>query len=77
VLSLLAGAVGAGVLVLLGGFSASGFAQSGRAEAILAMALVGTLMALIYAGLLALTRNPEFVSVAKPLLRRLRRRGVE
>lgn len=73
VLSLVSGAGGAGVLVLLGGFSASGFALSGRGEAILSMAAVGTVMALIYAGLLALTRNPEFASVANPLWRRIRR----
>lgn len=77
VLSLLAGVGGAGLLVLLGGFSATGFAQSGRGEAILSMALVGILMALLYAALLALTRNPEFVAAANPLLRRLRRRNEE
>lgn len=77
VLSLIAGAGGAGLLVLLGGFSASGFAQAGRAEAIFSMALVGILMAALYAGLLALTRNPEFLAMARPLVRRLRRGGAE
>lgn len=77
VLSLIAGIGGGALLVVLGGYSASGFAQSGRLEAILSMALVGTLMALIYAGLLAVTRNPEFVAVAGPVLRRLRGRGKE
>ena len=76
-LSVIAGVGGATVLFLLGGFSASGFAQSGRLEAIASMAVVGIVMSLIYAGLLALTRNPEFMSVAKPLARRFRRGGVE
>lgn len=77
VLSLISGVGGAALLIVLGGYSSTGFAQSGRLEAILSMALVGTLMALIYAGLLAATRNPEFVAVAAPVLRRLRGRAKE
>ena len=76
-LSLLSGAAGAGLLVLLGGFSASGFAQSGRAQAIVAMACVGIFMVLIYGGLLALVRNPEFAAFTQPIVRRIRHRGME
>lgn len=76
-LSLVAGIGGMVLLFLLGGFSASGFAQSGRVEAIISMALVGLLMAAIYAALLALIRNPEFAAVSTPILRRIRRRGSE
>lgn len=76
-LSLVAGAVGVGVLVLLGGFTEFGFAQSGKVEAILAIAVTGTVMAASYLGLLALARNPELSSVARPLLARLVRKGRE
>lgn len=76
-LSIVSGLGGAAFLVLLGGFSASGFAQAGRGEAILSMAIVGLLMAVIYAVLLAITRDPEFAAVVKPVLRRLRRGSVE
>ncbi|HNP16134.1 MAG TPA: hypothetical protein PKI99_06710, partial [Terrimesophilobacter sp.] len=60
-----------------GGFSASGFAQSGRAQAIVAMACVGVFMVLIYGGLLALVRNPEFAAFTQPIVRRLRRQRME
>ena len=74
VLSIISGFGGIGVLLLLGGFSPTGYAQSGRFEAIVAMALVGIVMSTIYAGLLILTRNPEFAAMTQPFLRRLRRR---
>ena len=32
------------------------------------VAVVGTGMALVYVGLLALTRNPEFVALSAPVL---------
>ncbi len=76
-LSLVAGVGGAALLYVLGGFTATGFAQSGRVEAIVSMVLVGLLMSAIYAALLAIIRNPEFAAVMAPALRRLRRRGSE
>ncbi|MEO6941817.1 MAG: murein biosynthesis integral membrane protein MurJ [Terrimesophilobacter sp.] len=76
-LALVAGVAGFGLLLLLGGFSASGFAQSGRVEALLSIAIVGVLMSAIYLGLLALVRSPELAAVAQPLIHRLRRRGTE
>jgi len=76
-LSLVSGAVGLVVLWLLGGFSEWGFAQSGKAQAILAIAITGTVMAACYFGLLALVRNPELASVAKPLASKFGRRGME
>ncbi|MEO7349179.1 MAG: lipid II flippase MurJ [Terrimesophilobacter sp.] len=75
VLSVISGMGGVGVLVLLGGFSATGFAQSGRFEAIVSMGLVGIVMVVIYAGLLTLTRNPEFFAMTQPLKRLLRSRA--
>ena len=39
------------------------------------LAVVGTGMALIYLGLLALTRNPQLAALAAPVLGRIRRRG--
>lgn len=74
ILSVVSGVGGVGVLLLLGGFSASGYAQSGRFEAIVSMAVVGIVMTVIYATLLTLTRNPEFAAMKEPVLRRLRRR---
>lgn len=76
-LSLISGVAGAGLLVVMGGFSATGFAQAGRFEAILSIACVGLFMALIYGALLALIRNPELTAFTGPLLRRIRRRGKE
>jgi putative peptidoglycan lipid II flippase len=72
-LALVAGAVGLGILVLLGGFDPGGFAQAGRVQAIIAIGVVGTVMALVYLGLLTLIRNPELASVTTSLTRRLRR----
>ncbi len=76
-LSLVAGAVGFGVLHLLGGLDASGFAQSGRAQAVLAIVAIGAVMALVYTGLLAAIRNPELASVTSSLARRLHHRKAE
>ncbi len=76
-LALLSGVVGIAVLLPLGGFSELGFAQSGRFEALLAIAVTGTVMTACYLGLLALVRNPELGSVTGPISRRLARRGKE
>ncbi len=73
--ALLAGGVGTGLVILLGAFSADGFAVSGRIPAIATLALVGGSMALVYAGVLALTRNSEFFALARPVLRRVTRRS--
>ncbi len=76
-LSLVSGAIGAAVLALLGGFSEFGYAQSGKLEAILAIAVTGTVMAGCYLGLLALARNPELAAVARPIRARFGRKGME
>jgi putative peptidoglycan lipid II flippase len=76
-LSLVSGAVGFGVLLLLGGLSADGFAQSGRGEAFLSILIIGGVMAVVYGGLLTLFRTPELASVAGTLRRRLGRKRAE
>jgi len=73
--ALVAGGAGVGLVVLLGAFTADGFAVSGRIPAIITLALVGGAMALVYAAILALTRNPEFLALARPVLRRVTRRS--
>ncbi len=74
-LSVIAGAVGFAVLLPLGGFSAHGFAQSGKLEALIAVAVTGIVMAIVYFGLLLAVRNPEVWSVAATVTRRFRRGG--
>jgi putative peptidoglycan lipid II flippase len=73
VLALLSGAVGVGVLLLVGGVSPSGFAQSGRIPALLSIGAVGSVMAVVYFGLLALVRNPELAAVTQTVSLRFRR----
>ncbi|MCW4385796.1 murein biosynthesis integral membrane protein MurJ [Salinibacterium sp. SYSU T00001] len=68
-----ASAVGAGVLLLLGGLSADGFALANAVTAIVTMAAVGVPMAIVYAGVLALLRNPDLLLVRDLVLRRIRR----
>lgn len=71
--AVVAGGVGAGVLVLLGGVGADSFVVDSRLTGILSMLVVGAVMALVYAVLLWITRNPELRAFGEPLLRRLRR----
>lgn len=72
-LSLIAGAAGFGVLLLLGGLSPTGFAQAGRAEAFASIVVIGTAMTAVYGALLFAFRNPELSSVGSTLSARLRR----
>jgi putative peptidoglycan lipid II flippase len=73
-LALVAGAVGLLATWLLGGYSAHGFAQSGRLAAIVSIAVAGVVMAVIYFGLLLATRNPELSAVKTTVLSRFRRK---
>lgn len=72
-LSLVSGAIGLALVVLLGGLDAGGFAQSGKVAAIVTIAVSGGTMAVIYLGLLALFRNPELAAVTGTLIARFRR----
>ncbi len=69
-----AAAAGVGILIALGGFGPDAFPVSGVVGGLTAMGLAGTGMAVVYATVLALTRNEELLTLAGPLLRRLRRR---
>jgi putative peptidoglycan lipid II flippase len=71
--AIVAAAVGAGVVWLMGGFTAGGFAVDSRVGALVTLAVAGTIMALVYLALLALTRNETLKSFAAPVLARLRR----
>jgi len=75
--AVVAGAVGLAGVWAWGGFEAGGFAVSSRLGGGVVVAVVGTGMALVYVGLLALTRNPEFVALSAPVLRRFRGRAPE
>lgn len=68
-----AAAVGVGLLVVLGGFEAGGFAVASKPGAAASMILVGTAMALVYGGMLALLRNRELLSFAATVSARARR----
>lgn len=70
-----AAAAGVGVLLALGGFSAGAFPVEGRFSGILAMIVAGTAMAVVYFGVLWVTRNPELRSFAEPVLARIRPRS--
>ncbi|WP_401000536.1 murein biosynthesis integral membrane protein MurJ [Agromyces sp. GXQ0307] len=68
--------VGAGFAIVwaFGAFTEGGFAIADRWGAILVMALTGTVMAVLYGGILWLLRSPELRGFAGPVLARLRRR---
>ncbi|MDQ4138586.1 MAG: murein biosynthesis integral membrane protein MurJ, partial [Actinomycetota bacterium] len=73
VFALVAGVLGAGVVLALGGFTPGGFAQSGIPQALVTLGVTGAVMAATYLGLLVISRNPDLLAVAGPLLRRFRR----
>lgn len=71
--SLVAGAVGAGALWLMGGYSPAGFPWHDQATAITVVAAGGVVMALAYAVALKALRVEEFTSLLDPLRARLGR----
>lgn len=72
-LALAAGVAGFVVLLLLGGLSANGFAQSDRIAAVVSIVVIGTVMSAVYFGLLLLLRNPELTSVTHMIKTRFTR----
>ncbi|HWH98101.1 MAG TPA: hypothetical protein VNS80_07015, partial [Pseudolysinimonas sp.] len=58
-----------GVLALMGGIAARGFATAGRVEGIVTTAVVGIGVILAFFGVLAVTRAPEFRGLASALKR--------
>jgi putative peptidoglycan lipid II flippase len=73
-LALVSGLFGLLVVFALGGFSASGYAQSGKLGAIVTVVGAGAAMAVVYVGLLAAFRNPELAAASDTVLARFRRR---
>jgi putative peptidoglycan lipid II flippase len=71
--ALIAAAAGVGVLFGLGGVGPGGFPVENRLTGILSMVIAGAVMAVVYAVLLWVTRNPEFRAFGEPVLRRVRR----
>jgi len=71
--ALVAGLLGVIVVWSLGGLNAAGFAQSGKAGAIVTVIAGGSTMAIGYVGLLAVLRNPELRAAAAVLSARFRR----
>ena len=70
-----AGAAGWGILQLLGGVGPDAFPVTNRLDAILSMTAAGSAMAVVYFGVLWLTRNPELRAFGEPFIGRLRRRN--
>ena len=68
-----AGAVGWLILTLLGGVGRGAFPVDGKPGAIITMLIAGAAMALVYAVVLWVSRNPELRAFGEPLIRRLRR----
>jgi putative peptidoglycan lipid II flippase len=71
--ALVAAALGGGVVWMLGGYTAHGWALSAPVPAALTMAAAGAVMGVAYLALLALVRNPEALALVGPLTGRLRR----
>lgn len=69
-----AAAAGIGALWLLGGIADGAFPVSSIGGGLVSMAVSGTVMAVVYAAVLWLTRNPEFRATVDPIAARLRRR---
>lgn len=67
-------AAGFAIVRALGAFEPGGFAVADRWGAIVVMAIAGTVMAVLYFGILWLLRSPELRGFAGPVLARLRRR---
>jgi putative peptidoglycan lipid II flippase len=66
-----AAGVGIVILLVLGGFGPGAFPVSSDLGGLASVALAGFGMTVVYVAVLALTRNPELVSLAAPLTRRL------
>ena len=73
VAALISALIGAGILVVLGGLSPDGFAQSGLVPAVLSMTVIGAGMAVVYLGALLAIKNPEAAGALQMVTGRLRR----
>jgi len=68
-----AAAAGIGVIALLGGVGDGAFPVASKIGGIATMAAAGSVMLAVYCGILLATKNPEFLSFARPILSRVRR----
>ncbi len=73
--ALVAGAAGFGIVWALGGYVDGGFATATKLQGVATCAAAGVVMALVYFGLLYITRNPDFRSTVALVLAKLRGRG--
>ncbi|MDZ4045124.1 MAG: murein biosynthesis integral membrane protein MurJ [Rhodoglobus sp.] len=73
--ALVAGALGAVLVWLLGGYTDGGFGSSSRMGGLATMAAAGLAMAVVYFGILWIARNPELRAFAAPIQARLGRRS--
>jgi putative peptidoglycan lipid II flippase len=67
--------VGALLASAMGATTQDGFAVADWFTALVSMAVIGGVMALVYAGVLVAFRNPELGEIVRPIVRRLRGRG--
>jgi putative peptidoglycan lipid II flippase len=72
--ALVAGGVGAVLVWALGGFSAGGFAIDTRIGAVVTLVVAGSVMAGVYAGILAVAKNEALSALVGPAIARLRSR---
>jgi len=63
-------AAGAGFLVILGGVGSGAFPVSGPVAAVVATAVVGVVMLIVYAGFLVILRSPDLEAGLAPILNR-------
>lgn len=73
--ALVAGALGAVLVWLLGGYTDGGFGSSSRMGGLATMAAAGLAMAVVYFGILWIARNPELRALVAPIQARLGRRS--
>jgi putative peptidoglycan lipid II flippase len=73
--ALVAGALGAVLVWLLGGYTDGGFGSSSRMGGLATMAAAGLAMAVVYFGILWIARNPELRAFVAPIQARLGRRS--
>ena len=71
--ALVAAAVGSVIVWAMGGFTAGGFGIRTPLGGAATMAVAGTAMALVYLAVLAVTRNPQLLAFARPVLTRFTR----
>jgi len=75
--AVVAGGVGIGVVLALGGYADGGFGSSTRIGGLLTMAVAGLAMGIVYAGILWVARNPELRAFIDPIRSRFRHEPME